>query len=127
MATLPLCPTPLQGGLGGGPAAKSMKCRKCSGTTAIISARFRHHELHRDQPVWRLCLANVVDVGGRMDHCGSAACAGGPLWSAALRLASILVRVLCLHDRSLFHRYCYRVLRRAMSEVQSRPNEAKDE
>src|SRR6516164_7147142 len=81
--------------------AASWSCPRRFPNMRLISMQEASHELHRGQPVRRLCRAHLSDDGGGLGHHDRTASDRHPLRLAAIRLASGAVRVRRLHHRSV--------------------------
>src|SRR6516164_6595336 len=84
-----------------GLAALSLRYRSLSPNILLTSKQERPGEVYRDQPVWRLCRADVGDDGRRLVRHYLVALECRPLRSVALRLAPLAVPVRGLHDRAV--------------------------
>src|SRR5215471_16271706 len=93
----PLARTPLLFGR----AAMSLRYRRLSPNILLTSKQERQGEVYRDQPVRRLCRADVGDDGRRLVRHYLVALERRPFRAVAVRLASFAVRVRGLHDRAL--------------------------
>src|SRR5215469_2618229 len=81
--------------------AASLRSRRGSSNTPHTSTQEHPGEVHRDQPVRRLCRADVGDDGRRLVRYYLVALERRPLRSVALRLAPLAVRIRRLHDCAL--------------------------
>src|SRR6516162_4763231 len=93
-----------------GRAAVSLRYRRLSPNILLTSKQERPGEVYRDQPVRRLCRADVGDDGRRLVHHYLVALERRPLRSVALRLAPLAIRVRRLHDRALLDGSRHRAL-----------------
>src|SRR5215472_13015555 len=84
-----------------GRAAVSLRYRRLSHNILPTSKQERPGEVYGDQPVRRLCRADVGDDGRRLVRHYLVALERRPLRSIALRLAPLAVRVRRLYDRAL--------------------------
>src|SRR6516225_10143816 len=84
-------------------AAMSLRYRRLSPNILLTSKQERPGEVYRDQPVRRLCRADVGDDGRRLVRNYLVALERRPLRSVALRLAPLALRFRGLHDRALLN------------------------
>src|SRR6516165_797959 len=81
--------------------AASLRSRRGSSNMPHTSTQEHPGEVHRDQPVRRLCRADIGDDGRRLVRYYLVALERRPLRRVALRLAPLAVRIRGLHDRAL--------------------------
>src|SRR5271170_3355848 len=84
----------------------------------LASTQERPGEVHRNQPVWRLCRADFGDHGCRLVFHNLVTLVRRPLRPVALRLAPVAFRLRRLHDRALVNGLVGRAM--ADTELRSR-------
>src|SRR6516164_2246676 len=83
-----------------GRAALSLRYRSLS-PNILLTSKERPGEVFRDQPLWRLCRADVGDDGRRLGDYDRVAVVCCPFRSVALRLAPLAIRLRRSRDRAL--------------------------